>query len=144
MFGLLALITASIFFGAAIYINVAEQPARLALDGGAALREWVPAYRRGFEMQAPLAIVSCLLGAVAWWQSGDALWGLGAAVIILNWPYTLFVIMPVNQRLETTRPDQANAETRELIERWGRLHAGRSALGALATVIYLAAAAGGF
>ncbi|PST22104.1 DUF1772 domain-containing protein [Mesorhizobium plurifarium] len=144
MFGLLALITASIFFGAAIYINVAEQPARLALDGGAALREWVPAYRRGFEMQAPLAIVSCLLGAAAWWQTGDGLWGLGAAVIILNWPYTLFVIMPVNQRLESTRPDEANAETRELIARWGRLHAGRSALGAVATAVYLAAAAGGF
>lgn len=118
MSGLLALITAAIFFGAAIYINLAEQPARLALDAGAALREWVPAYRRGFEMQASLAIVSCLLGAMAWWQTGNALWALGAAVIILNWPYTLLVIMPVNRRLETTRPDQANAETHELIARW--------------------------
>jgi hypothetical protein len=143
MFGLLALITASIFFGAAIYINVAEQPARLGLDGAAALREWGPAYRRGFEMQAPLAIISCLLGAAAWWQTGNPLWGLGAAVIILNWPYTLYLIMPINERLETTPPDQANAETRELIARWGRLHAGRSALGAAATAIYLIAAAGG-
>ncbi|MDX0752480.1 DUF1772 domain-containing protein [Sinorhizobium medicae] len=141
MSGLLALITAAIFFGAAIYINLAEQPARLALDAGAALREWVPAYRRGFEMQASLAIVSCLLGAMAWWQTGNALWALGAAVIILNWPYTLLVIMPVNRRLETTRPDQANAETHELIARWGRLHAGRSALGAVATMVYFTAAA---
>lgn len=141
MSGLLALITAAIFFGAAIYINLAEQPARLALDAGAALREWVPAYRRGFEMQASLAIVSCLLGAMAWWQTGNALWALGAAVIILNWPYTLLVIMPVNRRLETTRPDQANGETHELIARWGRLHAGRSALGAVATMVYFTAAA---
>ncbi|PDT84951.1 DUF1772 domain-containing protein [Sinorhizobium sp. BJ1] len=143
MFGLLALLTASVFFGAAIYINIAEQPARLRLDHRAALAEWGPAYRRGFEMQASLAIISGLLGAAAWWQSGNPLWGLGAAVIILNWPYTLLLIMPINNRLENTAPDQASEATRELIMRWGKLHAGRSALGAVAAVIYLIAAADG-
>lgn len=140
MFGLLALLTASVFFGAAIYINIAEQPARLRLDHRAALAEWGPAYRRGFEMQASLAILSGLLGAAAWWQTGNALWGLGAAVIIMNWPYTLYFIMPINKRLETTPADGAGMETRDLMVRWGKLHAGRSALGAIAAAIYLIAA----
>jgi hypothetical protein len=143
MFGLLALLTASVFFGAAIYINIAEQPARLRLDHRAALAEWGPAYRRGFEMQASLAIISALLGAAAWWQTGNALWGLGAAVIIMNWPYTLYFIMPINKRLETTPADAAGEETRELLRRWGKLHTGRSALGAVAAAIYLIAAAFG-
>ncbi|MFA1627057.1 DUF1772 domain-containing protein [Rhizobium mongolense] len=140
MFGLLALLTASIFFGAAIYINVAEQPARLGLDDRAALAQWGPAYRRGFEMQASLALVSGLLGAAAWWQTGNPLWGVGAAIIILNWPYTMLVIMPVNRRLEATRPEEAGEETRDLLLRWGKLHAGRSALGAIAAAIFLLAA----
>lgn len=140
MFGLLALLTASVFFGAAIYINIAEQPARLRLDNRAALAEWGPAYRRGFEMQASLAILSGLLGAAAWWQTGNAVWGLGAAVIIMNWPYTLYFIMPINKRLEMTPADEASGETRELIMRWGKLHSGRSALGAIAAAIYLIAA----
>ncbi|OCP17646.1 MULTISPECIES: DUF1772 domain-containing protein [unclassified Ensifer] len=140
MLGLLALLTASVFFGAAIYINVAEHPARLHLDDRAALAQWVPAYRRGFEMQASLAIISGLLGAAAWWQSDNPLWGLGAAIIILNWPYTMLLIMPVNQRLETTRLDEVNEETHELLLHWGRLHAGRSALGAIAAVVFLVAA----
>ncbi|HEV7310521.1 DUF1772 domain-containing protein [Ensifer sp.] len=140
MLGLIALLAASVFFGAAIYITWAEQPARLHLDDRAALMHWVPSYRRGFEMQATLALVSGLLAAAAWAQTGHVLWGLGSAIIIMNWPYTLLFIMPVNRRLEAIRPDDAGTESRDLLGQWGRLHAGRSALGGLAAAIFLAAA----
>ena len=100
MLGLLALVTASIFFGAAVYINIAEHSARLGLPDGAALAEWGPAYRRGFAMQAPIAVVSALLGGAAWWTTGDLLWAVGAVIMIANWPYTLVAIMPTNHLLE--------------------------------------------
>src|SRR5262245_1011514 len=72
--GQLALLTAAVFAGAALYINVVEQPARLGLDQRSLLAEWKPAYRRGAAMQAPLAIVGFLLGLAAWWQTGHAGW----------------------------------------------------------------------
>ena len=137
MLGLLALVSGSIFFGAAIYINVAEQPARLALDDAGALAQWRPAYKRGFAMQAPLAALSALLGATAWWTTGDLLWALGGVLMLLNWPYTLIAIMPTNRQLEMT----ASGRTREHLVRWGQLHGVRSVLGATATAIYLIAAA---
>ena len=69
LFGQLALIVAAVFTGAAIYVNVAEQPARLSLDDAALLAEWKPAYKRCFAMQAPLAVIGCLFGLIAWWQT---------------------------------------------------------------------------
>ena len=134
----LALLTAAVFTGAAIYVNVAEQPARLQLDDRALLSEWKPAYKRGAAMQAPLAIVSFLWGALAAWQTSDWLWLVGAIVIVLNWPYTLLAIMPTNRRLMVIDPS-ATSDVHTLVKTWGHLHAVRSALGAAATLIFLKA-----
>ena len=141
MTGLLALVTAALFTGAAIYINIAEQPARLKLDDRSLLIEWFPAYKRGTLMQAPLAVISAFLGIAACWADGGWLFAVGALLILGNLPFTLFVIMPINRQLEAIGPSDDPAPGRPLIHRWAQLHAGRSALGALATLAYLAALA---
>jgi hypothetical protein len=137
--GQLALMTAALFAGAAIYVNVAEQPSRLQLDDRALLAEWKPAYKRGFAMQAPLAVIGFLFGALAAWQTGNWWWLLGAVVLLANWPFTIFAIMPTNNRLMVIDPSAATPEVRELIKTWGYLHAMRSALGVVATLIFLKA-----
>ena len=133
----LALVIAAVFTGAAVYINVAEQPARLLLDDKSLLAEWKVSYRRGFMMQASLAALGTLLGLIAYVDLGDQLLLVGALALFANWPLTIFLIMPSNNALMATAPDDASAETRRLIERWGRLHAVRSVLGAFATIIFL-------
>lgn len=135
--GLLALTAAALFAGAAIYINIAEQPARLTLDDRALLAQWKPAYARGFTMQATLAVVGFLLGVGAWWSMHNVMWLAGAVVLLANWPYTLLVIMPVNHKLNAIELDRAGPESRALIVRWGGLHARRTMLGFLATALFL-------
>ena len=135
--GGLAPTIAAVFTGAAVYINIAEQPARLQLDNRSLLAEWKVAYKRGYMMQASLAIVGGLFGLAAYLSTLDWRWLLGAIVLFANWPYTIYVIMPTNRRLMDTPPEAATAETRRMLERWGALHAGRSALGLVATLIFL-------
>jgi hypothetical protein len=137
MVGQLAVTIAAVFTGAAIYLNIAEQPARLQLDDRSLLAEWKPAYKRGYVMQASLVIVGGLFGFVAYLSTLDWRWVLGAVALLANWPYTIFVIMPINRLLMDTPPEAATAETRQLIERWGTLHAGQSALGLVATLIFM-------
>ena len=137
--GQLALLVAAVFSGAALYINVAEQPARLGLDDRSLLAEWKPSYKHGLAMQAPLAVVGFLFGLIAWWQTGHVGWLLGALFMIANWPVTIFAIMPTNSRLMTTDPAAAGPESRAMIKRWGSLHAIRTTLGVAASLAFLGA-----
>ncbi len=137
--GQLALVVAAAFAGTAIYVSACEHPARLQLDDRAMLTQWKPSYKHGAAMQASLSLLGTILGLVAWWQSRNWLWLAGSVSLIAPWPFTLLVIKPTNDALLATDPQQAGPASRALIEKWGRLHAVRTALDVLAAVLFFAA-----
>jgi len=110
--GDLALVSAALFTGAAFYVNFAEQPARLKLDDRSLLAQWKPAYKRGYIMQSTLAIIGFVLGAAAWWLSGILAFLLGAVLMLANWQWTLFGIMPTNRILMATELQSAGSASR--------------------------------
>jgi hypothetical protein len=137
MLGLLALVIAALFTGAAIYVGLVEHPARLDLSANMLLRQWKTSYQRGTIMQGGLAAIGGLIGVMAWWAESDWRLLIGALLLLANWPYTMFVIMPVNKTLMDTPEDAANEDTRTQLQRWGRLHSVRSLLGIAATLMLL-------
>jgi hypothetical protein len=133
--GLTALVLAAAFAGAAYYVNEVEQPARLTLDDASLLAEWKASYPRGYKMQASLAALSGAFGLVTAWQTQSWLWLIGALLILANWPYTLFMVKPTNDAINAIDKNAAGA--RALIVKWARLHGARTALGVLATGIFV-------
>jgi uncharacterized membrane protein len=136
-FGVFALTVAALFTGAAVYVSFVEHPARGMLDERSQLAEWKPSYARGAVMQASLAAIGFVLGGLAWHATGDLRWLAGALILLAGWPYTLLVIMPTNRALEAISPGDAGPASRALLDRWGRLHAVRTALGVAATAVFV-------
>lgn len=136
---LLALIAAALFAGAALYVSVAEHPARMRLADAGALAQWRPSYARAAPMQAGLAFVSLLLGLWTWWKIGDIWVLVGALLIGAAIAFTLVVILPLNRQLKAHAMETAGPETRTLLIRWGRLHAARTLLGLAAVAAYFLA-----
>ena len=131
----IATLSPALFAGAAIYINVAEHPARMMLDTRNAALQWAPSYKRATWMQAPLAIVSFAAGVTGWLLGGGVLWLVAALLIGAVVPITFIVIMPTNNRLLATGRDLASQETRQLLEHWGKLHGIRTLLSAVAAFL---------
>jgi hypothetical protein len=132
-----ATLAAGLFAGAAIYITVAEHPARMECGAPVAVAEFGPSYRRAAVMQAALAAIGSVAGASAWWLGAGRPWLIGAVVLSFVVPFTVLVIMPTNQRLLDPGLDKTSAEADALLVRWGRLHAVRSVAGAVSFLLFV-------
>ena len=137
--GIVATLAASLFAGAAIYINLVEHPARLMCGTELAARQFAPSYKRATVMQVSLALLATLAGLGQWLSGAGISWLAGALLIFAVIPFTLIVILPTNNKLLEPGRDKGSDETRRLLDTWGRLHAVRSLLSLAATVTYLRA-----
>ena len=134
---IVATLASGMFFGAASYINLVEQPARISCGVPLAVTEWRPSYKRATLMQVPLAVIGSLAALVSWRIDGDLAWLVGGLLLLLNIPFTLVVMWPTNKQLESQELDLRSEEADRLLRRWGRLHAFRTILSGLAFLVFL-------
>ena len=136
---LLALTTAiaGTFFGAALYVNLVEHPARVSCGTEAAVKEFRPSYRRGAVMQGSLSAIGGLLGLAAAWQLHDAHVGINAVLLGLPVPVTLLFIAPITKQLLDPALDATGTRAASLLARWNRLHWIRTTLGGVAFALFI-------
>ena len=134
---ILATLAAGLFAGAAIYIDLAEQPARKQLDTATALKEWRPSYKRAAVVQPLLAAVGFLSAVAAWLMGGSVWWLVGGVFLVAVIPYTLIVALPTNNRLLDPNIDKNPDLARRLLIRWGRVHTVRSVMSLATFMVFM-------
>ena len=81
-----------------------------------------------------------LAAIAAWLQGAPALWLIGGLLLGAVIPFTLIAILPTNKRLLAPCLDKNSALAKQLLHRWARLHAVRSALSLASFLVLLFAA----
>lgn len=138
VFQFVAVLATTLFAGAAIYINIAEHPARMEGGTAIAVAVFAPSYRRAAVMQAALALTAAASGLGAWLMGATVAWLIGALLIFAVVPFTLIVIAPTNHKLLDPAVDRTSDKVATLLRRWGKLHAVRSILGLASSIVFLA------
>ncbi len=135
--GSLALAAAGAFTGASLYVNYVEQPSRMALDDASLLKEWERSDHSGFIVLAGLSLLSAIFGFIAFREHDDLRFLFGAIAVLASWPYTYLAIVPLNNRILAYFSADAAHDARRIIDLWGKLEIGQTAIGVIATLIYI-------
>ena len=134
---MLTTLSAGLFAGAAIYVNLVEHPARMQCGTGLAVKEFAPSYRRGAIMQATLAAIGFLCATATWLKSSHVCWLIGGGALLIAIVFTFVVIFPTNKKLLDSSLNENSELALKLLIRWGRLHAVRSLLGLISFLIFI-------
>ena len=136
-FEFIAVLSASLFTGASIYINLVEHPARMSCGTALAVTEFAPSYKRATIMQVLLALISFLNALAVWVIDSGIYWLIGGILIVLVIPFTVIAILPTNKQLLAPSLDKNSEKAYQLMVRWGKLHAVRSVLSLTSVIIFL-------
>ncbi|WP_251357984.1 DUF1772 domain-containing protein [Kangiella sp. TOML190] len=142
MFEIVALLCCGTFFGASIYINLAQHPATLDAGGDFAGQFFPPMYAKASTLQIALAVLGFLFGLVSWYQSNDILWIIGSLFLISVIPITLFFIKPINDQLLDENNDLSSEQIESLLKKWNPRHGVRSLVSGIAFISFAVSLAG--
>src|ERR1700729_3355930 len=134
--GTLALAFAAAFTGASFYVNWVEQPARLKLDDAALLSEWGPSDSRGVFLLVALALLAAIAGFIAYFDTQDLRWAVGAVIIIGSWLYAFFVMSPLDNQVRSLRGGDVGA-ARPLVRQASIVESGSGGIGAGGALAFL-------
>ena len=133
----LALFLCGTFFGAAVYISIAQHPASMKAGVSVAAVFFPPMYGLAAPMQIVSALGGTIAGAIQWFVARNVYWVIGAILLFSVIPYTVIVLKPINDQLLDIEAQRFDSETERLLKQWAPRHWVRSIASGLSFAIYL-------
>lgn len=134
---LIAIYLSGTFFGAAVYISMAQHPATMKAGVPFACKFFPPMYNLASRLQITLAVGGTLAGIFQWYLVRDSLWAIGAALLFFVIPFTVVVLKPINDQLLDSDSKRSDAQTEDLLSQWAPRHWVRSIVSGLSFAVYL-------
>ena len=115
-------------FGYAVASSAVVYPAMMASKRSSAVDFFSPFFHKSAHLQLVLSLIVLALSLAISWISGNWYWLIAALVLQLSGPYTIKILMPVNNRIMAEGADINSNQMTEDLGNWGRLHFPRTAL----------------
>ena len=133
----ITLLTTGLTAGTAIYISLVIHPAWLKTSVKTAVENFAPVFNGSFASQALFSTVAIICGIVLGVITGQYLWIVGSVIMIINIPFTKFILMPVNHILLGDEGEFSDEEATELFTKWGNLQWFRTAVVVIPFILFL-------
>ncbi|MGB0960248.1 MAG: DUF1772 domain-containing protein [Halocynthiibacter sp.] len=126
----------AVIFGYAVSASAVAHPAMMASSREVAVGFFKPFFHKSAHLQLILSLIVLAIALVQGFLGGGWLWFSGAAILQLSGPYTIKILMPVNNRIMADGADVQSDEMGKDLASWGALHMPRTVLAAIIFILF--------
>lgn len=126
----------AVVFGYAVAASVVAYPAMMAVSRSAAVEYFNPFFHKSAHLQLVLSVIVLILSLAISYLSGHWEWLIGAIVLQLSGPYTIKILMPVNNRIMAKNADIDSPQMTADLGKWGMLHLPRTLLAGAVFIVF--------
>jgi len=125
-------------FGVALTASIVVHPILLLVKKQTAIEVFKPFFDKTHIIVLWLSITISLLALAISFFTGNWWWFGISLGMHLNGPFTIFFMMPLNNRLMSDEVDSNSEETANDLIKWGSLHAVRTVLNGFIFIAFIA------
>ncbi len=133
---ILNLVLMALIFGYGFSASAVSYPAMITSSREVAVGYFKPFFHKSNRLQLVLSITVLFLSLIISYLTGIWLWFTGAVILQISGPYTIFVLMPVNNRIMAENADIHSDQMTKDLGDWGKLHFPRTLIAGAIFILF--------
>ncbi len=123
-------------FGYGMASSAVSYPAMMASARATAVDYFKPFFHKSAHLQLGLSLAVVPVSLAISYLTGNWWWLIGSLILQISGPYTIFVLMPVNNRIMADGADIHSDQMTKDLGSWGRLHLPRTLIAGAVFVLF--------